>query len=46
MAKAIVDATAHFNDWNVLAKVSESLGKAMPGKEIEKLDIRMQERGW
>src|SRR3989344_2875616 len=39
MARAIVDATAHFNDKKILAKASEGLGEAMPGKEIDKLEI-------
>ena len=46
MAKAIVDAVAHYKDANVIAKVSEGLGEAMPGQEIDKLDVRLQERGW
>ncbi|MFH1590398.1 MAG: pyridoxal 5'-phosphate synthase lyase subunit PdxS [archaeon] len=46
MAKAIVEATAHYADPAKLAKVSEGLGDAMPGKEIDKLDVRMQDRGW
>ncbi|MFH1849887.1 MAG: pyridoxal 5'-phosphate synthase lyase subunit PdxS [archaeon] len=46
MAKAIVDAVAKFRDANVLAKVSDGLGEAMPGLEISKLDVRLQDRGW
>ena len=44
-AKAIVEATAHFNDPKLLAKVSASLGEPMSGIEISKLDTRLQERG-
>ena len=45
-AKAIVDAVAHFKDPKKIAKASEGLGKAMDGQEIDKLDVRMSERGW
>jgi len=45
MAKAIVEAVAHFNDPKIVGKVSEGLGEAMKGIEIEKLDKRLQERG-
>jgi pyridoxal 5'-phosphate synthase pdxS subunit len=47
-AKAVVQATTHFKDPDVLARVSEGLGDAMPGIEISKLkesDL-MQTRGW
>ncbi|HET8577430.1 MAG TPA: pyridoxal 5'-phosphate synthase lyase subunit PdxS, partial [Methylomirabilota bacterium] len=36
-AKAIVQATTHFKDPDILAKVSEELGEAMPGIETSKL---------
>lgn len=45
MAKSIVDATTHFNEPDILAKVSENLGNAMEGLEIDKLQVKMQERG-
>ncbi|VVB53111.1 Pyridoxal 5'-phosphate synthase subunit PdxS [uncultured archaeon] len=45
-AKAIVEATLHFDDPKLLAKVSRGLGDAMPGQEIDKLAVRLQERGW
>lgn len=45
-AKAIVDATAHFNDADLLSKASEGIGEAMKGLEISKLDVKLQERGW
>ncbi len=47
-AKAIVQATAHYNDPEVLAEVSKGLGKAMPGLEIADLasEQRMAVRGW
>ncbi|APQ97515.1 pyridoxal 5'-phosphate synthase lyase subunit PdxS [Clostridium botulinum] len=44
-AKAIVKATAHFKDPEVLAKVSENLGGAMSGLEISKLETEFAERG-
>jgi pyridoxal 5'-phosphate synthase pdxS subunit len=46
MAKAIVEATAHFNDPHIVTKVSRGLGKAMPGQEIGTLGVRLSERGW
>lgn len=47
-ARAIVLATTHYNDSEMLAKLSEDLGEAMPGLEIASLTQaeRMQERGW
>ncbi len=46
MARAIVEATAHFKDPQIVAKVSRGLGEAMRGAEIEGLDTRLAERGW
>jgi pyridoxal 5'-phosphate synthase pdxS subunit len=45
-ARAIVEATAHFTDPAILAKVSRNLGDAMPGEEIDKLNVKLAERGW
>lgn len=45
-AKAIVEATVHFNDPDKLAKVSENLGDAMESKLIDELDHKYAERGW
>ncbi|MBK9178427.1 MAG: pyridoxal 5'-phosphate synthase lyase subunit PdxS [Acidimicrobiales bacterium] len=45
-AKAVVEATTHFRDAHILAKVSRGLGGAMPGLEIAGLDTRLAERGW
>src|SRR5574337_392067 len=47
-ARAIVQATTHFRDADVLAKVSEELGDAMPGIETSKLAEKelLQTRGW
>jgi len=45
-AKAIVEATTHFADPEILAKVSRGLGEPMKGLEIEGLDVKLAERGW
>lgn len=47
-AKAVVLATTHYKDPEMLAKVSRNLGEAMPGLEISTIGEaeRMQERGW
>jgi pyridoxal 5'-phosphate synthase pdxS subunit len=47
-AKAIVQATTHFKDPDVLARVSEELGEAMVGLETSKLpkEELLQTRGW
>jgi len=46
MAKAIVEATTHYADPSIIAKVSRGLGAAMPGAEIAGLDVKLAERGW
>jgi pyridoxal 5'-phosphate synthase pdxS subunit len=47
-AKAIVEATTHFEDYELIAKVSKGLGEAMKGIEISTIQPheRMQDRGW
>jgi pyridoxal 5'-phosphate synthase pdxS subunit len=47
-AKAIVMATTHYDDPDMVAKASEGLQEAMPGLEISQIPVeeRMQERGW
>jgi pyridoxal 5'-phosphate synthase pdxS subunit len=45
-ARAIVEATTHFQDPEILAKVSHGLGEPMAGLEIETLETRLQDRGW
>jgi len=47
-AKAIVAATTHYNDPQVLAEVSKDLGEPMVGINTSTLAAvdRMQERGW
>lgn len=48
MARAIVKATAYYNDPDVLAEVSEGLGEAMRGIELSEIapEDRMAQRGW
>ena len=48
MAKAIVEATTHYDNPKIIAQVSEGLGEAMKGIEISKIAPaeRMQDRGW
>ncbi|GGI39783.1 pyridoxal 5'-phosphate synthase lyase subunit PdxS [Mammaliicoccus stepanovicii] len=47
-AKAIVQATTHFQDYKLIAELSKELGPAMKGLDINQLSLeeRMQERGW
>src|SRR6184192_4209233 len=47
-AKAIVQATTHYKDPEVLAECSEELGEAMRGIDVSKLDPKemLQTRGW
>jgi len=47
-AKAIVKATTHFRDPQIIAEVSKGLGEAMPGLEISKIsgDNLLSIRGW
>ncbi|TQN31240.1 pyridoxal phosphate synthase yaaD subunit [Haloactinospora alba] len=47
-ADAIVQATLHYNDAEVIAKVSRGLGGAMVGINVDNLDEsqRYSERGW
>jgi pyridoxal 5'-phosphate synthase pdxS subunit len=47
-AKAIVMATTHYQDADIVAKASEGLGEAMPGLEIHTIpeEELLQNRGW
>lgn len=47
-ARAIVQATTHYQDYDLIARLSEDLGEAMKGIEISQLSAaeRMQDRGW
>ena len=46
MASAVVEATAHFNDADHVAKVSRGLGEAMRGIELSAVTERLADRGW
>ena len=48
MANAIVKATTHFQDPDIIAEVSKGLGKAMPGLDISTMpeDEKLSNRGW
>jgi pyridoxal 5'-phosphate synthase pdxS subunit len=48
VAKAIVEATTHYMDADVIARVSTGLGKAMPGISVSSLAEKelMAARGW
>jgi pyridoxal 5'-phosphate synthase pdxS subunit len=47
-AKAIVEATTHYEDPEIIARVSKDLGEAMPGLEIKQIpeDELLASRGW
>lgn len=47
-AKAIVEATTHYDNPEIIARVSEGLAGAMKGIEISQIAVaeRMQDRGW
>jgi pyridoxal 5'-phosphate synthase pdxS subunit len=47
-AKAIVEATTHFRDANIIAEVSKNLGEPMVGRTVESLPEaeRIAGRGW
>ena len=47
-AAAIVKATTHFNNPEIIAEVSKQLGEAMPGLDIKQIpaDKLMATRGW
>ncbi|RST59757.1 pyridoxal 5'-phosphate synthase lyase subunit PdxS [Siminovitchia terrae] len=47
-AKAIVQATAHYKDYDLIGKLSKELGAAMKGIDVNQLSLeeRMAERGW
>jgi pyridoxal 5'-phosphate synthase pdxS subunit len=45
-AKAIVEATTHFRDPHILAKVSRGLGEPMTGIGMDEPHVKLSERGW
>ena len=48
MAKAIVKATTHYQDPQIIAEVSKNLGAAMPGLDIKQIPSEelLAQRGW
>ncbi|MBJ7382812.1 MAG: pyridoxal 5'-phosphate synthase lyase subunit PdxS, partial [Acidimicrobiia bacterium] len=46
MARAIVEATTHYADPEVVAKVSRGLGDAMRGLELAGIETTFADRGW
>jgi len=48
MAKAIVKATTHFKNAEIIAEVSKNLGQAMPGLDIKQINPKelLATRGW
>ena len=47
-AKAVVEATTHFQDPKIIAEVSKNLGEAMPGLDIKQIPAEelLAPRGW
>jgi pyridoxal 5'-phosphate synthase pdxS subunit len=45
-ARAIVEATTHHRDPQIVAKVSRGLGPAMRGEDAAAVEQRLAERGW
>ncbi|MBI2660049.1 pyridoxal 5'-phosphate synthase lyase subunit PdxS [Candidatus Woesearchaeota archaeon] len=45
-AKAVVQATTHFDNPQIIARASAGLGEAMKGLDIKELEIKLQERGY
>ena len=45
-AQAIVEATTHFREPAIVAKVSRGLGEAMRGEEASQVETRLSDRGW
>jgi pyridoxal 5'-phosphate synthase pdxS subunit len=47
-AKAIVEATTHYNDWKIVAEVSKNLGEPMVGISVSSLpkEELLAGRGW
>ena len=44
--RTLAPTVLYYDDPDMLAKVSRGLGKAMKGQEIDKLDVKLAERGW
>ncbi|HLI02115.1 MAG TPA: pyridoxal 5'-phosphate synthase lyase subunit PdxS [Acidimicrobiales bacterium] len=45
-ARAIVEATTHYRDPQIVTKVSRGLGEAMRGEDAAHVETHLAERGW
>ena len=45
-ARAIVEATTHFTDAQIVAKVSRGLGEPMRGQDASQVETKLADRGW
>lgn len=45
-AKAVVEATTHFENPEILAKVSRGLGAPMTGINMDEVETKLADRGW
>ncbi len=45
-AKAIVEATTHFDDAKLIGEISKDLGEPMVGRNSSELTTKLAERGW
>lgn len=45
-AKAIVEATTHYQDADMLAKISRGLGAPMTGIGMDEINVHYADRGW
>src|SRR5688572_20272144 len=45
-ARAIVEATAHYRDASIVAKVSKGLGEPMRGQDANTVETKLADRGW
>jgi pyridoxal 5'-phosphate synthase pdxS subunit len=45
-ARAIVEATTHYKDPQIVAKVSRGLGEPMRGQDANQVETKLSERGW
>jgi pyridoxal 5'-phosphate synthase pdxS subunit len=45
-AKAIVEATTHYDDAALVGEVSKELGEPMVGRNFDELTTKLAERGW
>ena len=46
MAHAIVEAASHFQNANIIARVSAGLGDPMKGLDVQELEVKLQEGGF